>query len=88
MQAKFVGLDWRHAPAQLKAWQRGLTGIPIVDAGMRELWETGYMHNRVRMLVASFLAKNLLIDWREGGDEPDPRRSRRRVPPAAHDRRR
>ena len=66
MQAKFSGLKWRHAPAQLDAWRKGLTGIPIVDAGMHELWETGYMHNRVRMLVASLLAKNLLIDWREG----------------------
>ncbi len=66
MQAKFSDLQWRHAPAQLGAWRTGLTGIPIVDAGMRELWETGYMHNRVRMLVASFLTKNLLIDWREG----------------------
>lgn len=52
--------------AALTAWQRGLTGIPIVDAGMRELWRTGSMHNRVRMVVASFLTKNLLIDWRLG----------------------
>lgn len=66
MQPKYGGLKWRHAPAQLEAWQGGQTGIPIIDAGMRELWETGYMHNRVRMLVASFLTKNLLIDWREG----------------------
>ncbi|MBG6238708.1 deoxyribodipyrimidine photo-lyase [Mycetocola sp. CAN_C7] len=50
----------------LDAWQRGTTGIPIVDAGMRELWRTGSMHNRVRMVVASFLTKNLLIDWRKG----------------------
>ncbi|PWC06212.1 cryptochrome/photolyase family protein [Mycetocola zhujimingii] len=50
----------------LSAWQRGETGIPIVDAGMRELWRTGSMHNRIRMVVASFLTKNLLIDWREG----------------------
>lgn len=48
------------------AWQKGQTGIPIIDAGMRELWQTGYMHNRVRMLVASFLTKNMLIDWRNG----------------------
>ena len=66
MQAKYEDLNWRHAPAQLKAWQAGQTGIPIVDAGMRELWETGYMHNRVRMLTASFLTKNLLLDWRSG----------------------
>ncbi len=52
--------------ATLEAWQKGLTGIPLVDAGMRELWHTGYMHNRVRMVVASFLAKNLLVDWRIG----------------------
>ena len=50
----------------LRAWKKGQTGIPIVDAGMRELWQTGYMHNRVRMIVGSFLVKNLLIDWREG----------------------
>lgn len=52
--------------AKLEAWRRGRTGVPLVDAGMHELWETGYMHNRVRMVVASFLAKNLLIDWRRG----------------------
>lgn len=50
----------------LAAWQQGRTGVPIVDAGMRELWRTGAMHNRIRMVVASFLTKNLLIDWREG----------------------
>jgi deoxyribodipyrimidine photo-lyase len=53
-------------PAELAAWQGGRTGIPLVDAGMRELWATGYLHNRVRMVVASFLTKNLLIDWRVG----------------------
>lgn len=68
MQEKYTGMAWRHAPAQLRAWQRGQTGLPIVDAGMRQLWETGYMHNRVRMLVASLLTKNLLIDWRQGED--------------------
>lgn len=66
MQAKYEALQWRNAPAQLRAWQSGQTGFPIIDAGMRELWETGYMHNRVRMLVASLLTKNLLIDWRQG----------------------
>jgi len=66
MQAKFVGLEWRPADAALGDWQRGQTGIPIVDAGMRELWATGFMQNRVRMLTASLLAKNLLIDWRKG----------------------
>ena len=50
----------------LQAWQRGQTGYPIVDAGMRELWQTGFMHNRVRMITASFLVKNLLVDWRIG----------------------
>ena len=50
----------------LTAWQRGQTGYPIVDAGMRELWATGWMHNRVRMIVASFLVKDLLISWTEG----------------------
>ncbi|MFN4001073.1 cryptochrome/photolyase family protein [Microcella sp.] len=53
-------------PAQLAAWRRGTTGIPIVDAGMRQLWTSGWMHNRVRMIVASLLTKNLLIDWRIG----------------------
>ena len=50
----------------LRAWQKGQTGYPIVDAGMRQLWRTGWMHNRVRMIVGSFLVKHLLIDWREG----------------------
>ena len=59
-------LAWRDDLAGLKAWRRGLTGYPIVDAGMRQLWRTGWMHNRVRMIVASFLVKDLLIDWREG----------------------
>jgi deoxyribodipyrimidine photo-lyase len=52
--------------AAFEAWSRGETGYPIVDAGMRELWATGFMHNRVRMIVASFLIKHLLIDWRAG----------------------
>lgn len=68
MQEKYTAMSWRHAPAQFKAWQKGQTGLPIVDAGMRQLWETGYMHNRVRMLVASLLTKNMLIDWRQGED--------------------
>ncbi|CAM5485635.1 deoxyribodipyrimidine photo-lyase [Mycolicibacterium aubagnense] len=63
---EFDTFAWRNAPAALKAWQRGQTGYPIVDAGMRELWQTGYMHNRVRMIAASFLIKDLLIDWRQG----------------------
>ena len=65
-QAKFEDFPWRHDPKALRAWQQGRTGYPIVDAGMRELWATGYMHNRVRMIAASFLIKDLLIDWREG----------------------
>jgi deoxyribodipyrimidine photo-lyase len=52
----------------LSAWQKGQTGYPIVDAGMRQLWQTGWMHNRIRMVVASFLTKHLMIDWRKGED--------------------
>ena len=59
-------IQWNHNPEHLKAWQIGQTGIPIVDAGMRQLLETGWMHNRVRMITAMFLCKNLLIDWRIG----------------------
>lgn len=66
MQPKYAAMDWRQSDSDLAAWQQGRTGLPIVDAGMRELWETGYMQNRVRMLTASLLAKNLLIDWRSG----------------------
>ncbi len=67
-QAKFDRFQWKHRARDLNAWQKGQTGIPLVDAGMRELWQTGYMHNRVRMVVASFLIKNLLIHWRRGED--------------------
>ena len=66
LRPEFARLPWREDAASLTAWQRGLTGIPIVDAGMHELWQTGTMHNRIRMITASFLTKNLLIDWREG----------------------
>lgn len=59
-------IQWRDSPEDLKAWQHGLTGVPIVDAGMRQMLATGWMHNRVRMIVAMFLSKNLLIDWRLG----------------------
>ena len=59
-------LAWRKAPEEPEAWQQGRTGIPIVDAAMRQLLATGWMHNRLRMVVAMFLTKNLLIDWREG----------------------
>ncbi|GHF23533.1 deoxyribodipyrimidine photo-lyase [Kordiimonas sediminis] len=67
-QPKFDAFPWGENEEALKAWQQGQTGFPIIDAGMRELWQTGYMHNRVRMIVASFLVKNLLIDWRHGED--------------------
>jgi deoxyribodipyrimidine photo-lyase len=66
LNRKFDAFPWENDPARLRAWQRGRTGVPMVDAGMRELWRTGYMHNRVRMIVASFLVKNLLIHWRDG----------------------
>ena len=66
LQPSFDAFPWRHDEKALAAWQRGQTGYPIVDAGMRQLWHTGVMHNRVRMVVASFLVKHLLIDWREG----------------------
>jgi deoxyribodipyrimidine photo-lyase len=62
----FDAFAWRPDRALVKAWQEGRTGYPIVDAGMRELWRTGWMHNRVRMICASFLTKHLLQDWREG----------------------
>ena len=66
MDSRFDDFPWRDDAAQLEAWQRGQTGIPLVDAGMRQLWATGWMHNRVRMIVASFLAKNLLLPWQSG----------------------
>ncbi|MDH4048384.1 MAG: DNA photolyase family protein [Gammaproteobacteria bacterium] len=66
LQRKFNRFPWREDAAALRAWQRGETGYPIVDAGMRELWRTGYMHNRVRMIVGSFLVKNLLLHWHHG----------------------
>ncbi|MFP4154587.1 MAG: cryptochrome/photolyase family protein [Halothiobacillaceae bacterium] len=66
LDRRFEHLPWREAPEDLAAWQQGETGIPIVDAAMRQLWHTGWMHNRARMIVASFLTKNLLVDWRLG----------------------
>lgn len=64
---EYDSFPWpRLHPSALRAWQQGRTGVPLVDAGMRELWTTGVMHNRVRMVTASFLVKNLLIDWRHG----------------------
>jgi len=62
----FDHFPWRNDPEGLRAWQSGHTGYPLVDAAMRELWSTGYMHNRARMVAASFLSKHLLIDWRLG----------------------
>ncbi|RTL50224.1 MAG: deoxyribodipyrimidine photo-lyase [Bradyrhizobiaceae bacterium] len=66
LQASFDAFPWTRDMSALQAWRRGRTGYPIVDAGMRQVWHTGIMHNRVRMVVASFLVKHLLIDWREG----------------------
>jgi len=68
LNPKFNEFPWETNFKYLKAWQTGNTGYPIVDAGMRELWQTGYMHNRVRMIVASFLVKNLNIHWHKGRD--------------------
>jgi len=66
LQPAYRRMPWRDDPDGLAAWQRGETGYPLVDAGMRQLWETGWMHNRVRMVAASFLTKHLLIHWAEG----------------------
>ena len=66
LRAEFAAMPGRDDPAGLHAWQRGQTGVPIVDAGMRQLWQTGWMHNRVRMVVASFLVKHLLVPWQAG----------------------
>lgn len=63
---KFDALEWRHDPSFETAWRRGQTGYPLIDAGMRQLWQTGWMHNRVRMVVASFLIKHGQVDWRRG----------------------
>ena len=65
-QPRFDRFPWRASEEHLNAWRKGLTGYPIVDAGMRQLWSIGWMHNRVRMIAASFLIKHLLIDWRDG----------------------
>lgn len=66
LRNEFALFPWQPDHGNLRAWQRGRTGYPIVDAGMRELWHTGWMHNRVRMIVASFLVKDLLISWQQG----------------------
>jgi len=68
LRAEFEHFPWRDSDSRLEAWQRGETGYPIVDAGMRQLAETGWMHNRVRMIAASFLVKDLLIPWQTGAD--------------------
>ena len=66
LRPEFAAFPWRTDKKALKAWQEGMTGYPYIDAGMRQLWHTGWMHNRVRMAVASFLVKDLLIPWRDG----------------------
>ncbi|MBL95403.1 MAG: Deoxyribodipyrimidine photo-lyase [Alphaproteobacteria bacterium MarineAlpha3_Bin5] len=66
LQSRFNAFPWFDNESLLRAWQKGRTGIPMVDAGMRELWQTGYMHNRVRMIVGSFLVKNLRLHWHYG----------------------
>jgi deoxyribodipyrimidine photo-lyase len=66
LRPEFQAFPWRPNAAHLRAWRRGKTGYPLVDAGLRELWRTGWMHNRARMVAASFLVKHLAIDWREG----------------------
>ena len=66
IQNKFNKFPWLKDNKNLKKWQKGFTGIPIVDAGMRQLYETGWMHNRLRMIVGSFLTKNLLLHWKLG----------------------
>lgn len=66
LRREFDAFPWRSDPVSLVSWQRGLTGYPYIDAGLRELWTTGWMHNRVRMAVASFLVKHLLLPWQEG----------------------
>ena len=66
LRPEFAKFPWKSDPQLFRAWTRGQTGYPLVDAGMRELWHTGWMHNRVRMVVASFLVKHLLIGWQEG----------------------
>lgn len=66
IQKRFNAFPWQQDAGRSCAWQQGNTGMPLVDAGMRELWQTGYMHNRVRMVVGSFLVKNLLLHWHEG----------------------
>ncbi len=68
LRDNFRRFPWRRSARDLRAWRRGRTGYPFVDAGLRQLWHTGWMHNRVRMIAASFLVKHLLIDWRRGAE--------------------
>jgi deoxyribodipyrimidine photo-lyase len=68
LRSEFASFPWTEDPAALSAWQQGQTGYPIVDAGMRQLWQIGWMHNRVRMIAASLLVKHLLIPWQLGAD--------------------
>jgi deoxyribodipyrimidine photo-lyase len=68
LRPEFADFPWREDSAALATWRKGATGYPIVDAAMRELWRTGYMHNRARMIAASFLVKHLLIPWQRGAD--------------------
>lgn len=67
-KSEFDAFPWHNEESLLTRWKKGMTGYPIIDAGMRELWATGYMHNRVRMIVASFLTKGLFIDWKLGAE--------------------
>ena len=66
LRTEFTRFPWAQDAAALRAWQQGRTGVPLIDAGLRELWATGWMHNRVRMIVASFLVKNLRLPWQDG----------------------
>jgi deoxyribodipyrimidine photo-lyase len=66
LRDEFVHFPWKQDSQSLESWKKGLTGFPIVDAGMRQLWTTGWMHNRVRLIVGSFLVKDLLLPWQEG----------------------
>ena len=66
LQEKFDDFPWKHGQKTLERWQKGQTGYPLIDAGMRQLWQTGWMHNRVRMLVGSLLVKHLLHNWQDG----------------------
>jgi deoxyribodipyrimidine photo-lyase len=66
LNPKFANFPWKSTETFLRAWQKGETGYPIVDAGMRQLWQTGWMHNRVRMIVGSLLVKHLLQHWHQG----------------------